>query len=57
MQDPENVANAGYNGMLGGKLNVYAGLSAMQRLAIGIMPLMPQKMMLKTVMDLQTVKK
>lgn len=40
---PANVAQEGYKGMLNSKLNVFAGLSPVQRPFVGLMPLMPKK--------------
>lgn len=41
--NPADVAQEGYKGMINGKLNVFAGLSSMQRPFVGLMPLMPKK--------------
>lgn len=43
---PEKVALDGYNAMLAGKMNVYSGLSAVQRPFISLMPMMPKKMLM-----------
>lgn len=41
--NPADVAREGYQGMISGKLNVFAGLSRIQRPFVGLMPLMPKK--------------
>lgn len=40
---PADVAQAGYTAMQAGKLNAFAGLSALQRPFVGLMPLMPKR--------------
>ncbi|RRK09654.1 SDR family NAD(P)-dependent oxidoreductase [Lactiplantibacillus garii] len=52
--DPAAVARAGYRGMLAGKLNVFAGLSAVQRPFVGLMPLMPKKAIMSFVANQQS---
>lgn len=54
---PSNVARAGYQGMLAGKLNVFAGLSAAQRPFVGMMPLLPKKMIMGFVASQQATAK
>lgn len=51
-----SVAQDGYDGMMGGKLNVISGLSFMNRVLMSIAPLMPKKMTLKMVHQMQQVK-
>ena len=41
--NPADVAKEGYKAMQAGKLNVFAGLSRMQRPFVGLMPMMPKK--------------
>ncbi len=50
------VALAGYNGMLKGKLNVMAGVSRMQKIMMAMIPLTPKKMILKQMRQMQEVK-
>lgn len=40
---PADVAQAGYTAMQAGKLNAFAGLSALQRPFVGLMPLLPKR--------------
>ncbi len=56
MVSPVDVAKAGYEGMLKGKMNVVAGLTIMQRLFLILAPFAPKKMMLKQIYDMQTEK-
>ncbi|MDT6979811.1 SDR family NAD(P)-dependent oxidoreductase [Levilactobacillus zymae] len=51
---PADVAQAGYQGMLAGKLNVFAGLSAMQRPFVGLMPILPKKAIMGFVANQQS---
>lgn len=51
---PVAVANAGYKAMLAGKLNVFAGLSPVQRPFVGLMPLMPKKAIMGFVANQQS---
>lgn len=57
MQSAVDVAKDAYDGMLKGKLNVLAGMSFSQKLSFQILPFLPKKMLLKTVFNLQSVKK
>ena len=52
--DPFKVAEAGYNGMLKGKLNVVSGLPGWQTPMMKMAPLFPKKMMLDFVYDQQS---
>ncbi len=52
-----SVAVDGYNGMMKGKLDVVSGLTAMQKLMISTVPLMPKKKIMKQVRKMQEVKK
>lgn len=54
---PVDVAKAGYEGMLQGKLNVIAGLKGWQKIFMTLTPLAPKKMMLKSIHDMQTERK
>ena len=54
--EPAAVAKAGYEGMLKGKLNVVSGLTFVQKIFMSMAPLLPKKMMLKQVYDMQTIK-
>lgn len=49
------VAQDGYDGMMAGKLDVISGLSFMNKLMINMAPLMPKKMTLKQVREMQEV--
>ena len=51
--DPTAVAQAGYDGMLAGKLNVTSGLPGWQRPMMALAPLFPKKTMLNFVYDQQ----
>lgn len=51
-----SVAEAGYNAMLAGELNVLAGLSLMQRLMMGVIPFVPKRMLLQSVRQMQEAK-
>lgn len=50
---PDNVAKAGYDGMLEGKLNVVAGLTAAQKPFMSMAPMLPKKMLLDNVYKMQ----
>lgn len=50
------VAEAGYNAMLEGKLDVIAGVTAMQKMMMHSVPFMPKKMMMKQIRQMQEVK-
>ena len=52
----EEVAKAGYEAMIKGKLSVLAGLSLGQRLMIALTPLFPLRFQLKTIYKLQRTK-
>lgn len=52
--DPTAVAQAGYDGMLAGKLNVTAGLPGWQTPMMKLAPLFPRKAMLDFVYDQQS---
>jgi len=51
-----SVAEAGYQGMLAGKLDVISGLSFGQKMVIGLIPFIPKKLLLKQVRQMQDVK-
>lgn len=51
--DPTPVAQAGYDGMLKGELNVTAGLVGAQKLFMPLSPLMPTKMLMDNVYNMQ----
>ena len=51
-----SVAEAGYNGMLNDKLDVISGLTFSQKLMTAMIPLMPKKMILKQIRQMQEVK-
>ena len=51
--DPTPVAQAGYDGMLKGELNVTAGLVGAQKIFMPLSPLMPTKMLMDNVYDMQ----
>ncbi len=50
------VAEAGYNAMLEGKLDVIAGVSPAQRIIMNTAPLMPKKMLMRQIRQMQEVK-
>jgi hypothetical protein len=50
---PRTVAQAGYQAMMAGKLDVYAGLSTVRKLQIMALPFTPKKMALKMVRSMQ----
>ena len=49
------VAQAGYDAMLAGKLDVIAGVSFGQKLMMGMAPMVPKRMLLKQVRQMQEV--
>ena len=49
------VAEAGYNAMLEGKLDIIAGVTTVQRVMMGAVPFTPKKMM-KQIRQMQEVK-
>lgn len=49
------VAQAGYDGMLAGKLDVIAGVPFSQRVQLAMLPLAPKQMLLKQIRELQQV--
>ncbi|MCH3925875.1 MAG: SDR family NAD(P)-dependent oxidoreductase [Atopobiaceae bacterium] len=51
--DPTPVAQAGYDGMLKGELNVTAGLVGAQKAFLPLSPLMPKKMLMDNVYNMQ----
>ncbi len=53
---PQSVALDGYNGMLKGKLDVISGLTTMQKMMVSSAPLMPKKMLLKQIREMQEEK-
>ena len=50
-----SVAQAGYDAMMAGKLDVIAGLTFSQKMMFSMLPLMPKKKLLKMVRQLQEV--
>ena len=50
-----DVAKAGYDAMLLGKLNVIAGVPLGQRIQMAMIPLAPKKMLLKQIREMQEV--
>ncbi len=50
-----DVALAGYEGMLAGKLDVIAGVPFSQRIQLAMIPMAPKKMLLKQIRQLQEV--
>lgn len=50
---PDSVAKAGYEGMLEGKLDVTAGLTAMQKPFMAMAPMLPKKMLMNNVYKMQ----
>lgn len=51
-----SVAEDGYEAMLKGKIDIISGLTGSQKAMMAMMPLMPKKMILKMVYDMQDVK-
>ncbi|WP_075342438.1 SDR family NAD(P)-dependent oxidoreductase [Tenacibaculum agarivorans] len=51
-----SVAEAGYKGMLSGKLDVISGLTFSQSLLLKMLPFTPKKMLLKQIHDMQKIK-
>jgi hypothetical protein len=49
------VAEEGYNAMLADKLNIFAGVTMVQRLMVSLLPLIPKKLQLKLVRWMQEV--
>lgn len=49
------VAEDGYNGMLQGKLDVVTGLTLSQRIMMAFIPILPKKMVLKQIRQMQEV--
>lgn len=56
MVNPIEVVEVGYKGMIKGKINVIAGVSIMQRIILALAPLIPKRMILKQIYDMQTEK-
>ncbi|MFR4968624.1 SDR family NAD(P)-dependent oxidoreductase [Lactobacillus kalixensis] len=50
---PDSVAKAGYEGMLEGKLDVTAGLTATQKPFMAMAPMLPKKMLMDNVYKMQ----
>lgn len=53
---PIDVAKAGYEGMLSGKINVLSGLVGWQKVFMKLTPFVPRKLMLKSVYNMQKQK-
>lgn len=51
---PVDVAKKAHKGMMAGKLNVFAGLSPVQRPFVGLMPMMPKKAIMGFVANQQS---
>ena len=51
-----SVAEDGYNAMLEGKLEIFAGVTFAQRMTMTVVPLLPKKTLLKQVRHMQEVK-
>ncbi len=54
---PVDVARAGYEGMILGKINVIAGISVMQRVILSLAPFIPKRILLNQVYNMQTENK
>jgi short-subunit dehydrogenase len=50
-----SVAEDGYNAMLAGKLDIVSGVTSTQRMMMAAIPIMPKKMMLRQVRQMQEV--
>ncbi|WP_373842519.1 SDR family NAD(P)-dependent oxidoreductase [Limosilactobacillus sp.] len=55
--NPAKVAQEGYQAMLAGKMNIFAGLPGWQRPFVNMMPLMPKKMVMSFVANQQSDRK
>ncbi|MDX1496101.1 MAG: SDR family oxidoreductase [Salinisphaeraceae bacterium] len=51
----QEVAQAGYNAMLAGKLDIIAGMPLNQRIQLAMIPFAPKKMLLKQIREMQEV--
>ena len=51
-----SVAEEGYNAMLAGKLDIISGVTFTQRMMMATIPIMPKKMLLKQIRQMQEVK-
>lgn len=51
--DPTPIAQAGYDGMMNGKMAVTAGLVGSQKVFLPMSPLMPKKMLMNSVYNMQ----
>ena len=49
------VAKDGYNAMLKGKIDIISGVTASQKMMMSMIPLMPKKMVLKQIRQMQEV--
>ncbi len=54
---PQEVAQAAYNGMLKGKLDVISGLTLSQKLMMKTIPIIPKKIVLSQIRKMQEIKK
>lgn len=52
--EPNDVATAGYAGMMKGELNVISGLPGWQKSFMSVAPVLPKKMMMNFIYDQQT---
>jgi len=50
---PRDVAQAGYDGMMAGKLDVVYGLTAIEKILLWMLPFMPKKLALKNLSSMQ----
>jgi short-subunit dehydrogenase len=50
-----SVAEDGYNAMIAGELDVIAGMSAAQRMTMAMAPLMPKRLLLKQIRQMQEI--
>ena len=53
---PVDVAKAGYEGMLRGKLNIISGVTLLQRIFLALAPFTPKKIMMKQIYEMQKEK-
>lgn len=50
---PQYIANAGYNAMIKGKLDIITGVTPSQKVSIGMLKFMPKKLVLKQIYQIQ----
>ena len=53
---PVAVAKAGFEGMMRGKLTVFGGVSFVQRLFVSLSAVLPKKLLMNQIYDMQQMK-